>query len=297
MPAPATTGLLTAPYVTVPEFRACPTWLDTDDLIPGGGAAQQDAELYNVLLRASVRADGRCGQRLGAHTATERLRARINNRGVLSLHPSNNPVRAEGITGLAYGPDPGSLTAVSDLSGVWVEDGKQVLLTAAIRGNFSGLEFGPPAGRGGEVYVRLDYVPGYASTALAVPGLLAATSVTVADPTGIRAGDVLRVWDPGKEEAVVVAAGYVAGSAVVPLVGPLTVAHAAGAGLSALPADVHQAVICYAVAALLREDKNTGDTFGGSAYGPEARRDEGASRGAGLITEANGLLRNYRRIR
>lgn len=297
MPTPAIAGLLTAPYVTPAEFAACPTWLDTGNLIAGGTEAQQDAELTNVLLRASARADSRCGQRLGAHTATEQLRARTGRDGRLSIHPSSNPVRAEGITAVAYGPAPGNLTELTDLSGVWVEDGKQVLLYAVTRANFAGLEFGPPPGRGGEVLVRLGYVAGYASTVLADDAEQAATSMTVADPTGIYPGDVLRLWDPGTEEAITVAPGYAPGSTLVPLVGALAAAHGLGAGVSALPADVHQAVINYAVAALLREPKNTGSSFGGAAYGPEARKDEAKSRAAGLVTEADGLLRTYRRIR
>src|SRR5262245_60581479 len=101
MPNPAVEGLLVEPYVTVPELRAAPTWIDTDDRIPGCTADKQDDELYNVLLRACAQVDTSIGQRLGGHAAVEQLRARTDRRGLMSVHPSNNPVRA--VTALSYG--------------------------------------------------------------------------------------------------------------------------------------------------------------------------------------------------
>lgn len=295
MTALAVEGLLAEPYVTVPEFRAAPTWLDTDDLIPGGTDDRQDDELYNVLLRASAWADNRTLQRLGAHTATEQLRVRPDRSGRLSIHPSNIPARL--VTAISYGTDPANLATISDLSGVWIEDGRQILLTVPGRSNWTGfLEFGPPSS-GDEVYVRISYTCAYASTTLTAPASAGASTVAVSAPAGIMPGDVLRIWDPGNEEAVTVAAGFVPGMATVPLAAPLASSHAIGAGLSGLPAELHQSIICYAVALLLREDVSSDEPFAGAEFGPAARRSGTGGRSGGLVDEAERMLAPYRRVR
>lgn len=290
--------LLVAPYVTVPEFRAAPTWIDSDDLIPGGTSSAQDEELYNVLIRASAWADTQTnpGFGLGASTVTEQLRARAMRDGTVAIHPSKAPVRQ--VTGVAYGGDPGSLTAASDLSGVWIEDGRAILAAIPSRAGFAaaGLEFGRPT-PGGRMYVRATYTAGYATTVLAADVTAGATQVTVTDPAGIFPGDVLRIWDPGVEEAVTVAAGYTPGSATVPFAGALANAHATGAGISGMPPEVHQAVIAYTVALLLREDVSSQEPFAGAEFGPAARRSDTGGRAGGLVDEAERLLVPYRRVR
>lgn len=296
MPNPAVDGLLVEPYVTVPEFRAAPTWIDSDDLIPGGTSTKQDNELYNVLLRASANVDTAVGQRLGGHTAVEQLRARTSRRGILSVHPSNNPVRA--VTALSYGPDPSSLAALSDLTGVWIEDARQVLVPAPTRGSWAGfLEFGPATPPGVTTYVRLATTAGYGTATLTAPVIAGGTSLPVSAPAAIMPGDVLRIWDPGFEEAVTVAPGYTPGSASVLIVSPLTQPHAIGAGVSALPADLHQAVICHTVALLLREDASSEQPFAAAPFGPAARRATSGGKAGGLLDEAERLLMPYRRVR
>ncbi|MEU0516640.1 hypothetical protein [Streptosporangium sp. NPDC006007] len=286
--------LLTQPYVTNHEFRASPTWLDTENLVVGGAESAQDAELANVLLRASAWADSQVDQPLGAHAHTEQLRVTVGRDGRVSIHASHAPVRA--VTALAYGTPP-DLTALTDLSGVWVEDQVQILTALAGGGGFGGLlEFGPRPGSY-ETYVRAGYVAGYTSTTLAADVSAAAASLVVADPTGIYPGDVLRIWDPGSEEAVTVATGYVPGSTTVGLVGVTRAAHGSGAGVSALPADVHQAIICRATALLLREPTAGSEEYADAPFGPVARRPSRRTRAADLISEATGLLARYRRVR
>lgn len=290
--------LLVEPYVTVAEFRAAPTWIDSDDLIPGGTSDKQDDELSNVLLRASAWADNLVnpGFGLGASTVTEQLRARAGRGGTIALHPSKLPVRQ--VTALSYGTDPAALTIMSDLSGVWIEDGRAILATVPTRGNWAaaGLEFGRPY-PGGRMYVSLTYTAGYASAALTADATAGAGEVTVTDPAGIFAGDVLRVWDPGLEEAVTVASGYTPGSATIPLAGTLSNGHTAGAGISAMPAEVKQAVICYTVALLMRDDVSSEEPFATAEFGPAARRSASGGRAGGLVGEAEGLLRPYARVR
>ena len=49
---PPSSGVLSQPYVTPAMVRAYPTWLDLDNLIPGGAAGLQDDALADALLAA-----------------------------------------------------------------------------------------------------------------------------------------------------------------------------------------------------------------------------------------------------
>ena len=304
--------LLTQPYVSVAEFRAAPTWLDTNDLIPGGVQGQQDAELTNVLLRASVWADefgggGTDRPWFGAHVVTEQTRARINRYGQVYLHPSDKPVRQ--VTGLAYGADFQNMTLLSDLTQTWVEDSRGIVVSILPwRGNWAGsIEFGAISEPGGEMFIQYQYVAGYANTVLNGSVASGASSLVVADATGFQApstgllgafsGSTARIWDPALEEAVTVATGYVPGNTTIPLVSGLSNAHAAGVIVSEFPAAVRQAVICYAVGLLCRENVTEDKPFAGTPYGPTARTSKKGGKAGGLISEAENLLKPYRRVR
>lgn len=285
---------LVRPYVTTAEFRSSPTWLDTESLVPGGDTVRQDAELGNTLLKASAWATGVCNQRLDAHAVLERMRVTPDRNGRISIHAAVRPVRK--VTALSYG-EPGNLTAVSDLSGVWVEDDVQIIASlGGVAGFGPALEFGPPRGQV-ETFVQLGYVAAYTSTVLAAPALLGASSITVADPTGVYPGDVLRIWEPGKEEAVTVAAGYVTGATAVPLTAGLVNAHALGSGISMMPPDAQQAVTNYTVALLMRPDTQAEDQFPDGAPSTGTRGRDARKTAGGLIAEACRLLRSYGRVR
>jgi hypothetical protein len=282
--------------------------MDTQDLIQGGNSAAQDAELYNVLLRASAWADGFAGQRLGAHSVFEQTRTRINRDGTAYLHPSNVPVRS--VTGIAFGADFQLLTPLSDLSQTWVEDSRGIVVSMfPMKGAFFGqLEFGsvPNSGRI-QLFVQYQYVAGYANTYLTAPATAGDTHITVADPTGFIPpsaslfstsvnGSVARIWSPGAEEAIAVSPSYVAGANPVVLAAPLASNHATGIQASELPAEVRQAVICYAVALLLREDASQDMPFAGSP-GVTARRSAKGGKAGGLVDEAEQMLCPYCRVR
>lgn len=296
--------------MSVAEFRAAPTWLDSDDLIPGGTSTAQDDELYNVLLRASAWADDHAGGNgqiwFGAHTVTEQVRTRITRHGQVLLHPADHPVRQ--INGLAYGADFQNLTALSSLSQVWIEDNRGLVVSILpFRGTFSSIEFGAISQPGGEMFIQYQYVAGYACTQLASSAAQGASQIIVNDATGFvppatslvgnLQGSVARIWDPGLEEAVTVGSSYTAGSATIPLASNLVNAHNAGTFVSELPADVRQAVICYAVGLLMRDDVTEDEPFSRTPYGPTARRSKSGGKAGGLVGEAEKLLHDYKRVR
>jgi hypothetical protein len=310
---PYVEGYLNQPYVTVAEFKAAPTWLDVDNLIPGGVQAQQDAELFNVLLRASAWADNFVAQKLGAHTANEQFRGRVDRQGRIIIHPSNIPVRQ--VTALAFGPTFQNLQPLTDFTQVWIEDARGIIVSAIPwRGSWSGsLEFGMVPCDGSEVYVQIQYVAGYASTVLGASVTAGGTSVTVADPTGFQIpsttpyglsvtlpGSTARIWDPANEEAVTVAS--IAGN-TLNLTGALLSNHtvspgpAGQVGISEFPPEIHQAIVSMAVALMMREDVSDEDPFSGSPYGPSARRSASGGKAGGLLDNAYELLEPYRRVR
>lgn len=300
-------GLLTQPYVSVAEFREAPTWIDSQDLVPGGTSAQQDDELNNVLLRASAWADNYCELRLGAHLVTEQTRARPDRDGLLYLTPSNFPVRS--VTALAWGANPQDMTALPSLSQTWVEDARGIVISLLpYSAHYIGsLQFGPVARPDAQLFIEFQYVAGYANTVLASSAAAAATSITVADPTGFAApatgivgtlaGSTARIWDAGNEEAVTVGAGYTAGNPTIPLTAPLLNAHSAGVVVSEFPPEIRQAIICHAVALLIREDVANDEPWAGTPFGPTARESKTGGKAGGLLNHACMLLEKYKRVR
>lgn len=289
--------LPTTPYLTVATFKAYPTYLDLQNLRSGDTVlADQDAELYNMLLRASTWAVGHCNQPLHAHSMTQNTRLRPDRQGRLKWHPAHNPVKQ--VTALSYGYRPNQMQAVADLTGIWTEDDRQAVVAeiAPLGTGFNSIQFGPPSGLS-EVYTTWTYLAAYVTTTLANSPIQGASSVEVADPTGVVAGDVLRIWEPGTEEPVTVANTYTTGSTTVPLTSGLLHDHAAGAGISQLPADAQQAVVNYAVALLLRPDTSKDDAFPDAPVQPTTRDEDSRKDGSGLVAEAIRLLRPYRRVR
>lgn len=301
------TPQLAVPYLTPAGFQAYPTWLDLDNLIPGGVAAMQTGELADVLLTASQWCCDNCeNMRLDAHYVQgEAQRVRTSGAGRIYIKPRDIPVRA--ITSLSYGWEPASMSAdtLPD-SSLWIEDGREVSFIPGGGLAFTGpaIQFGG-ARVGGLTYVTWSYVAGFPNTTLSASCAAAASSVTVTDPTGIVPGDVLRIYDVeggsgGQSEALTVAATYAPqiptsppAATSIPLAANTAYAHAAGTGITGMPRDILQAVICYTVALLMREDVSAEEPQ--SAFGPAARSiAQGSGKAGGLINDALELLASYR---
>ncbi|MFJ5151362.1 hypothetical protein ACIQCF_07200 [Streptomyces sp. NPDC088353] len=291
------------PYVSAAAFRAHPTYLDTDGLIPGNPDMDaQDAELTNLLLQASAWADNTCNQPLGAHVNSQFNRVRTDRSGMLRFHADHGPVRQ--VTSVSYGWSPTSLTALASPQ-AWVEDGANLVIGVggASTGWSGSLQVGFGASPGSETFVRTSYVAGYVATQLSASAPAGATSITVADPTGIEPGGQYRIWEPGCEETVTVSPLWAApapteipGPASVLLAAPTLSAHEEGHDLSGLPADGRLAVVQYTISLLMRPDTSAEDEFpdgaNSSTRGKDSRRT-----GMGLVNEARRNLRSYQRVR
>lgn len=238
------TRQMTAPYLTLTEFKNAPTALDYGNLVVGGNQAAQDAELSNAILRASSWIDQFCNQIIGATTNTEQQRVRTKTDGTLRLHPKNFPVVA--LTNLSYGSTPQNLVNAGDCSVAWFEEQQIIFPYSQLPTSMSSqgpLSFGFPGTPGREIFVNYTYVNGYANTTIASNSNLGATSITVQDGTGIVAGEMLTIYDGASTERVTVDSTYVFDSNTVPLASPTLYAHTAGVAVSALPAAVKEAAI------------------------------------------------------
>lgn len=284
--------MLDYPYVSVAEFRAHPTFLDSNNLRTAGTQSEQDAALYNALIVASQWVDDQINMPLAAHTRSENVRLLADRAGRLRYHPEHAPVIA--VTGMAIGAAPAELDEVSAPQ-VWTEaDGRIVVAFSPAGGpGLSSLQFGM-APAGSEVLVRWTYVAGYPTTPLVEPAESGATALTVHDATGITTGTVLRLWTPGLEEAVSVAS--VAGQALT-LLRPLANTHAAGSTCSTLPTTARQAVISYATAELMRPASAAEQNNRGPAISSTAGDRVRSSGGKHLVDDARRLLLPYKRVR
>lgn len=298
-------SLVTVPYMTVASFKASPTFLDLQNLVSGSNvAADQAAELYNQLLKASAWICSEIDMPVHAASVTENVRMFVDRDGAMRWHATRKPVKM--VTAVTYGYSSGTANqrAITDLSGLWIENGVQIVMPfGPMSSAFNAIQFGPPA-VSTELFTSWTYTAGYANTILGASTIAGATSITVADPTGIVPGDILRIWDPGKEEACTVAGSYVLGSAVVPLTAGLSNAHTVAGtavdqriGVSQIPADIQLAMAQYAMALLVRPDTTAEDSWPSSAKISTKKKGSVGSRNAGLINSARSILANYVRVR
>lgn len=280
------------PFVTVPAFKAHPTFLELDNLRSGSTSqGDQDAELFNILLEASNWAADFVTMPLHAHVRSEQFRIKPDRRGRLLIHAGDTPVRS--VASLAWGYLPTQLNTYLNPS-VWLEYNETIIYDVA--GNTwswgpGPLQLGTPS-PAAELYVQTSYVAGYVNTVL-VGSPAPTVTLTLGDVTGIQPGDVLRIWEPGKEESIGVSTAYVAGANPITLTAPTVYTHAAGAGVSQLSPSVLLAVINYGCAMLTHPDRQAEDEWPDGSSSSTSSSDA-RQNGSGLVAEAKRLLQLYR---
>lgn len=231
-------------YVTTQEYRNSPSALDIDNLVVGGNEQAQDAELRNIILRASSFLDEFLNQNLTASTQVETQRTRFQANGFLAIHPNQNPIIA--LEDFSYGSVPGQLSTLSDLSSTWFEDQQFIVPTSNLTLTWSSqgpLSFG---GMGGgsmatQIYCQYTYTAGYVNNAIVSAN--AGDMFMTVNPTGVVANNVFRIYDGAKSETVMVAPTYNYGDAIVPLTTPLLHTHSAGVTFGNMPNAIKQATL------------------------------------------------------
>lgn len=291
----------TAPYLSSAEYKAAPTGVDVSNLAPGGQAGTEDAVLAEVINDASGWVDDICDQILAATVDIEGRRLRVDRAGRLKIHPKNWPVLE--VRDLQFGTSPSSMQPLADLSSVWIEEQAIIVEMASLGLTSSAgpLQFGTvPPGR--EVYVRWTYVNGWPNTLLGADAAAAATSITVADTTGIYPADATSgrlatrlTVDTGSIMEQVTVTGTPTGG-VVPVTA-LTYAHSKGVRVHTLPSPVKRATVLL-TSALIKtrgEEALIMPQLGG---GLPSLEQINAVPGAGKdVQDAKELLLRWRRVR
>ena len=237
-------------YISISEYIAAPTAMDTTQLVVGGTADQQAQALAGVIDRASSAVDVFCRQVLAATYATQSQWCVVKTSGYISLVCTQKPVLE--LTSLSMGPDPSSIAAVTAPSNVSFGTGVISL---------------QPSINGSNVFSEWTYVNGWPHTQLAVDATAGATSITVAGtptaptggPLGIYPGTTLNIYSGPSAETIAVASTYTGGN-VIPLVSPLVNSYSVPPSpdvisVSGLPPAVRQATISLTTAFI----KNRGD--------------------------------------
>jgi hypothetical protein len=267
------------PYITVAEYKAAPTSIDIDNLVVGGNANAQDAELSNVILRASSFMDEYLNQNLNASTQVENQRTRLTPQGYLAIHPNNNPIIS--LQSLSWGSDPTNLIALSDPSKAWFEDQQFLIPLSQMSTTYSSqgaLSFGGYTAPSQPVFVRFQYTSGYVNNLIS-SATATQTSMTVQSATGIVAGQQLRIYDGANSETITVASNYTYGSTTVPLASALAYTHSSGVTFGNLPGAIKEACILLTTAFIKFRGDNSltmnittqpsGNVTGANLYGSE----------------------------
>lgn len=284
-----------AGYLTVAEYKNAPTAIDFDNLVVGGNAQAQDAELGRVILRASSFLNQYLNQDLVSQEYVETQRVRIGGQGFIALHPFYNPVIS--LSSFEYGSDPNNLVALPDCSTVWFEGSEIIIPLSQIATTYSSagpLSFGAFSTPRAQIFTKYTYTAGYVNTTLAAQANAGATTLTVVDSHGIQAGAVLRINDGANQETVTVASTYTYGSTTVPLTSATLYTHASGVAIGNLPNSIKEAAILVTTAFIkMRGDNSmtmnittqpTLNVAGSQRYGQE-------------IALAKEMVMKYRRIR
>jgi len=289
-----TTRAFSYPYLTIKEFKDAPTAIDIDNLVFDSQDPEvQDAELANVIARASSWIDTFCNQVIGATVESEQQRSRYSGDGSIRFHPRYNPVVA--LLSLEYGYPP-SLMSLPDCSVAWIED-QEVIVPNATLGTYTSqgpLQFGAmSSGNRNEVFLKYSYVNGYANTVIAT-AVAGEYEVEVVDAKGILAGQMLKIYDGQYTENVTVADNYVFGSLVVPIVYPLVYDHIPTTPISALPPAVKEAAILVTTAFLKARGDSSMTMQVTTAPGTSLPNADAVGQEIALAMQ---LLQPYRRVR
>jgi hypothetical protein len=235
-------------YLTVAEYKNAPTAIDYNNLVVGGSAAQQDAELAAVIQRASSWIDIYVNQPLIAQNFTEQSRTRMTQEGYMVISPDYNNVVA--INSLSYGPTPTNLTVVgaTALQSCWFEKSQIVFPISQVGLTYSSegpLSFGFPPSSRSKIYASFNYCAGYCNGNIQT-ATASSNSFTMIDPIGLTAGTVVTIYDGQYTEQVTVSPSYTYGSTTINITTPLKYAHALGVAVGNMPQAVKQAAILVA---------------------------------------------------
>lgn len=185
------------PYISVDMFKNHRRrGVSVDNLVPRGRPDEQDAALAEIIESASVWVDNLILQILAATQDTVLERVNVDRRGYANIHPRYRPVIA--LVQFAIGSAPNTMQTFADLTGVGVQPTTIAVPTTpwALTTSAGPLQFGAVSAPMDRAWVQYTYQNGFPVTTLTAPAAQGATSISVADTTGIVAGQTyLTIYD------------------------------------------------------------------------------------------------------
>lgn len=185
-------------YLSAAMFRTHRrSGVQVENLVPKGTPADQGAALLQYIREGSRWCDDIVDGHLGATVDTEQRQANVDRRGFVTVSPRFRPVL--GLLAFAIGPSADMLTTLADLSGADVQEDAisvPVFARALMTSSQGPIQFGSMAAPYDRALCRYTYVNGFPVTTITADIDLGATSIAVADTTGIVAGMTqLTVYD------------------------------------------------------------------------------------------------------
>lgn len=284
-------------YITVKEFKNAPTGIDTYSIIPNGSQEQNDAELYNIITRASAWIDEICQvNTLEATTTTEFKEMTMNSSGIIRVHPDNVPI-VQIVDSVQYRVTPASGWIPLSINYIQaferyftIYNLSEMTVSPALAQMFPSVGYATPYRMRSlqkiPLTLQYTYINGFTNTLLKGGSSAGATSVNLVDATGAIVGQTLTIYEDDKTERFTV--DSVAGD-VLTTTKPLLFDHSNGVGVSALPASIKQACILLS-AYFIKERGALAVTMNETSLQGVSRYKDAAD-----IDTAKELLKKYKR--
>ncbi|WP_407310524.1 hypothetical protein [Desulfosporosinus sp. SB140] len=296
-------------YLTTSEYKRAPTGIDPTSLDYLSGlsdATAQDAELANVIARASAWIDNYCEMPDGLYASvnTEIVPVFITKDGFLRIKPKNVPIiQLQSFQWKVY---PSAEWVVVDLTNVQVyERHFEVMMwfpffngPALTIGNAYAYPVSAPympyltpteTGKVMDMQIttQYSYINGYPNTTITNNVNIGDNFITVDDATGVIIGTTMTVYDGHNTEKIMIQG--INGN-ILALTKPLIFAHAAGIAISSIPADVKQA--CILMTNYLLKEKGVNAIVLQGVSNPQMQKYDDTVD----IDLAKEMLRRYKRV-
>lgn len=290
------------PYLSVPMFKYHGRrGVSVDQLVPRGTPQDQDAALAQYIESAAAYTDSVCQQILSATYDTSGGRLNVSRDGYAYVHPRYRPVLA--LTAFSIGATPASMAAFTNLAGVKVEPDYFAVPVGAGAGVLpvntpqGAIQFGTARVPMDQAWGEWTYVNGFPVTTLTASAAQGATSIAIADTTGVVPGNTWLTIYSGQTRFRFLAGAVSTGTPTIGT-GPGTVVcpplpqAVSNTGpqpvmVSALPSDVIEAQVLI-VRAFIK------DAGGGNLSGPAAASGAAAVPTPGDdLADAVAMLRPY----
>lgn len=180
----------TTPYITSDMFKLhSRAGVQVESLAPKGAPVDQQTALDSFIEQASSWMDEQAEMTFAASLDTWSGFTNVSTNGFVEVYPRYRPVI--GITAFSVGPSPSLMSPMSSFTGAVVHENSISVPTfplAAMTSSEGPIQFGGISAPYDQAFTQYSYVHGYPVTLLTADVAAGANQITVADTTGIVAG-------------------------------------------------------------------------------------------------------------